>query len=535
MATIYYGGTIITMEGENDRPEALLEDRGMIRFVGSIAEAKAAAPGARLVDLGGRCLMPGFIDPHSHITMNGQMALFADLSTCRSFDDIVEAMRAYIAENRITEKQVAVGFGYDHNFLREQAHPGKVVLDRVSKTVPVGILHVSAHMGCGNSALLALAGVDENTPDPQGGRYGRVAGTNEPDGYFEEAATLALQGCMKKVKLSLRKMLDGMQKTYVEHGVTTAQDGATNKSGLLMLKAADLLGRLDIDVVAYPQLPAGAGLFAKNAKRAGCYRGHLKLGGYKIILDGSPQGRSAWMSRPYLGGAPDYCGYPWLENAEVLEHCRRAIREGRQILAHCNGDAASQQFLDAYEQALGESGSTADLRPVMIHCQTARSDQLERMVRLKMIPSIFVGHIYFWGDVHLRNFGPERGGRISPAGEALRLGLPINFHQDTPVTRPNMLHSVWAAVCRQTREGRTLDENQKTGVYDALKAITINAAYQYFEEDSKGSLKAGKRADLVILDRSPLAVEPMELKNIRVVETIKDGKCIYRVQNAGTD
>lgn len=125
MATIYYGGTIITMEGENDRPEALLEDRGMIRFVGSIAEAKAAAPGARLVDLGGRCLMPGFIDPHSHITMNGQMALFADLSTCRSFDDIVEAMRAYIAENRITEKQVAVGFGYDHNFLREQAHPGK--------------------------------------------------------------------------------------------------------------------------------------------------------------------------------------------------------------------------------------------------------------------------------------------------------------------------------------------------------------------------------------------------------------------------
>ena len=150
------------------------------------------------------------------------------------------------------------------------------------------------------------------------------------------------------------------------------------------------------------------------------------------------------------------------------------------------------------------------------------------MAKLKMLPSIFIGHVYYWGDIHMKNFGPQRGHRISPAKDALDRGLIINFHQDTPVTKPNMLHSVWAAVNRISRMGNVIGEDQKIGVYDALKAVTINAAYAYFEEDSKGSLKVGKRADLVILDKSPMAVAPMEIKDIRVMETIKDGKTIYK-------
>jgi predicted amidohydrolase YtcJ len=231
-----------------------------------------------------------------------------------------------------------------------------------------------------------------------------------------------------------------------------------------------------------------------------------------------------------LGGEADYCGYPWLKDEQAEEFCRKALDDNRQILTHCNGDAASQQFLDAYEKAFAQSTNPnkQNLRPVMIHCQTVRNDQLDRMAELKMIASIFVGHVYYWGDIHMKNFGPERGHHISPAKDALDRGLVVNFHQDTPVTKPNMMHTVWAAVNRKSRLGNLIGEEQKIGVYDALKAVTINAAYQYFEEDSKGSIRAGKRADLVVLDRNPLETDPAELKDIRVLETIKDGKTIYK-------
>ncbi|MBP0962928.1 MAG: amidohydrolase family protein, partial [Oscillospiraceae bacterium] len=238
MAEIFYGGSVVTMENEYDAPEAVLVEKGVIRKVGSLQELSALAPRAKMRDLQGGCLMPGFIDPHSHTALNGQMAMFAALSECRCFDDIVEAMRRYIAENKITPKNVAMGFGYDHNFLEEQSHPTKEVLDRVSKTLPVAIMHVSGHLGCGNSALLAMAGVDQNTPDPQGGRFGRVAGSSEPNGYFEEAAMMGLQDCMKKIKVNIGKMLNGLQKAYIENGVTTLQEGAANKGNLSLLKLA---------------------------------------------------------------------------------------------------------------------------------------------------------------------------------------------------------------------------------------------------------------------------------------------------------
>jgi len=336
----------------------------------------------------------------------------------------------------------------------------------------------------------------------------------------------------KRIKPDIMKILKGMQKKYIENGVTTIQEGAANDGYMKLLKLADLLGQLKVDVVAYPLLSTdGKDLCNKNPRMIKKYKKHIKIGGYKMILDGSPQGRSAWMSEPYLGGEADYCGYPWIADEEAYEYAKTAIEDGMQLLTHCNGDAASEQFLNAYEKALAsvDKADKNDLRPVMIHCQTVRNDQLDRMIPLKMIPSIFVGHVYYWGDVHMKNFGSNRGHHISPAKDALNRNLTINFHQDTPITHPNMLHSVWCAVNRLSRQGNVIGEDQKISVYDALKAVTINAAYEYFEEDSKGSIKEGKRADLVILDKNPMEADPMEIKDIKVLETIKDGKTIYKL------
>ena len=164
----------------------------------------------------------------------------------------------------------------------------------------------------------------------------------------------------------------------------------------------------------------------------------------------------------------------------------------------------------------------------MIHCQTARDEQLDIMAKINMIASIFVGHVFYWGDVHVRNMGEERGSRVSPVASAVKRGISVNFHQDTPVTLPKMFHSVWTAVNRKTRSGRVIAPEQRVDVYEALKAVTINAAYEYFEEDKKGSLKAGKCADMIICDRNPLKAAPDDIKDIVVLETIKDGVTLYK-------
>ena len=239
----------------------------------------------------------------------------------------------------------------------------------------------------------------------------------------------------------------------------------------------------------------------------------------------------------------------------VINACEAAIKGNYQLLAHCNGDAASEQFIESYSKALenvrtsyagnikansedsSENSEYANYdmisfaknyRPVMIHCQTVRDDQLDRMVKLNMIPSIFVGHVYYWGDIHMKNLGRKRADRISPVKSALKRGLVYNFHQDTPVTKPDMLHSIWCAVNRITRNGQKLSDEQCIDVYDALKAVTINAAYEYSEENIKGTIEAGKKADLVVLSDNPLKADRQKIKDIIVEKTIKDGVELYK-------
>lgn len=532
MRTLYFGGPIITMEPENEHPEAVLTEDGRIAAAGSLKQLEEmAGKEAERVDLKGSCLMPSFIDSHSHIIMNARMSLCADLSSCTSFADIVRVLKEYIDRRGVKAPHSVIGFGYDHNFLEEHRHPDKTVLDRVSRELPILIFHVSAHFAVINSAALAMIGITEETKDPQGGIIGRMPGSLEPSGYLEESGVnLAEEPINERLDITEEEMFIGMQQVYLERGITTVQDGASNAENVAVLKRLADEGKLMVDVVAYPVINTGGReVLAANPERLGTYVGGLKLGGYKMVLDGSPQGRSAWMSKPYLNGEPDYCGYPWLTDTEAERFAGQAVDDGRQILVHCNGDAASEQFLNAYEKALAvsENPAKSSLRPVMIHCQTVRNDQLDRMAELGMLASIFVGHVWYWGDVHMKNFGPQRGSRISPVKDAMDRGLVVNFHQDAPITKPDMLHSVWCAVNRISRGGSCIGPEERVGVYEALRAVTLNSAYEYSEEGEKGSIRPGKRADLVILDRSPLEVDPMEIRDIRVLKTIKDGKTVY--------
>lgn len=532
MEQIFYNGKILTMakksrsEELHSTPEAILVRDGLIRLVGSLNDIVSQADKkAEKINLNKKCLMPSFIDAHSHFVMNGQMSLFADLSGCQSFEDIIDTLKSYQKENSLTTEDVLIGFGYDHNFLKENVHPDKRILDQVSTDIPIFVLHISGHLACANSMALKLSQITAGTLNPPGGRIGRLEDGREPNGYVEEAAMQLIQpALMPRIKADYSKMLRNMQEVYIANGITTVQDGATTENDLHTLLKLNASGHLNIDVVSYLLMSSGGDkLMEQYGETYKDYRNRLKIGGYKIILDGSPQGRSAWLSEPYAG-KEEYCGYPWMTDEMVLNFIRRSICDKKQILAHCNGDAASEQFLTLYEKALKETACKEALRPVMIHCQTVRDDQLERMGKLAMIASFFVGHVWYWGDIHMKNLGNARGNHISPVKSALEQGVVINFHQDTPVTKPDMLHSVWCAVNRISRSGNIIGKEQAIDVYEALKAITINAAYQYGEEHSKGSIEVGKRADLVILDRSPLEVDSMNICNIKVLETIKDGR-----------
>lgn len=249
-----------------------------------------------------------------------------------------------------------------------------------------------------------------------------------------------------------------------------------------------------------------------------------------MILDGSRQARSAWMSEPYEpieGDEDPGCAYPIHSPAEVEEFTRAVAEQGRQLIAHCNGDAAAQLWVDTVERVGAERPALLEARPVMIHAQTVRDDQPERMAELGMIASIFSVHTWFWGDVHLQNFGPVRGRRISPARSALDRDVRVTLHQDTPVTPPDMLLTTWAAVNRISRTGKEIGPEERISTWEALRAVTVEAAHQYGEEGSKGQIREGMRADLVILSADPLATAPSNLREIDVLTTIKDGTVVF--------
>lgn len=508
--------------------QALLIRRGKIVFCGDLDQAEALAdPQTRRVDLQGRALAPAFIDSHSHLSHVADSLHYASLNGADSIEEIGRRIQAWVAENDPEPGRWVVGSGYDHNDLPGGLHPTMAQLDQILPDHPLLITHSSGHMGVANCRGLRELGISASTPDPAGGRIGRDDQGNL-NGYLEETALV--QRIRQIPKPTPQQRLDNLvraQKIYLSQGIATCQDGKVNKADFEFLASAAKSGLLDMDVVAYADLKNAEDLLEQYPQYH-AYQRNLRLGGYKIFLDGSPQGRTAWMSKPYLGGKEGYKGYPIYTDQAVQDFCQRALESGSQLLAHCNGDAAAQQFIDAFEKAQSACRGKKEIRPVMVHAQTVRPDQLDRMAALHMLASFFVAHTYYWGDVHRQNFGDDRAMFISPAHTALEKGVGFTFHQDSPVVPPDMWHTVWCAVNRLSKSGAVIGESERISTLEAMKALTINAAYQYFEEEDKGSLEEGKLADLMLLDRDPLETPPMELKDIQVLATIKEGFLLWQ-------
>ncbi|MEG1887184.1 MAG: amidohydrolase [Oscillospiraceae bacterium] len=523
MKKLYYNGIILTME-DHSCPQAVLTEDGIITAIGDYDALYSCAKSAEKIDLEGNTMLPAFIDAHSHFSSYATSFLQVSLEDCTTFDAIAQQIKAFISENAIPEGKWITCRAYDHNSLVEKRHPRLSLLDACAPNNPMVLQHSSGHVGVFNSKALTELGVDSETPSPAGGVIGREGG--ELTGYMEENAFFTY---LKKVPLAdIEELMSAFLKAqngYAERGISTIQEGMM--VGQLIPLYNMLLDRnlLNLDLIAYADMQDADTLFSTFPSSVQKYNRHFKLGGYKIFLDGSPQGRTAWMKSPYWE-SNDYYGYGTMQDSEVLNAVSRAAKTHMQILAHCNGDAAAQQYIDAIE-AMSCTTEISSLRPVMIHAQLLAKDQLSAVKSLGIIPSFFTAHVFHWGDIHIKNFGVERAAQISPAGSALKQDILFTFHQDTPVIEPNMLETVWCAVNRLTVDGVILGEDERISAYEALKAVTVNAAYQYFEEDKKGSIRVGKSADFVILDKNPLAVKPIEIRNISVLATIKDDNIIF--------
>jgi hypothetical protein len=390
-------------------------------------------------------------------------------------------------------------------------------------------LHVSGHLAALNSAALAKLGIRADTPDPEGGRIRRDA-NGDPDGVLEErAAESATRALSNPGLLDTLRIVRSATATYLAAGVTTAQNGFATPSQLRTFLWLERLRLLPLRLVLWPGEAAGDALI-DGSLTAPADDPWVRIGAVKLVADGSLQGYTGYLSQPYFvppGDDPGFRGYPRIPREKLIAWVERVHRAGLQVAIHGNGDAAIDDILDALEAAQ-RAAPRPDARPVIVHAQTAREDQLDRMAALGAIPSFFVLHTYYWGDRHRDRFlGPERAARISPTASAARRGIRFTLHADTPVVPMEPLRIVWSAVNRTTTSGATLGADQRIDAMRALRAVTIDAAYQGFQEADRGSLEPGKLADLVILDRSPLD-DPASIDRIRVLETIVGGRSAYR-------
>ena len=537
---IYSGGAILTMNDAQPRVEAVAVTGGRIVAAGASAEIEAlAGPTTKRVDLAGRAMLPGFFDPHGHMVAGGIQALSANVLSppdgeVKDIASLLKTVKDWAEANAdlTAAAKIIMGFGYDQSQLAELRGPTKEELDEISTDLPVAIIHQSGHMGALNTKALELVGYSAETPNPPGGLINRKPGTDEPSGIIEEAAFF---GAVPKLlgnvgPTGMLALAQAGAKMWASFGYTTAQEGRSSPPVDAALRLAASEGRFPIDVYSYPDFLSGAdyikGAYSKT------YDKGFRVAGIKVTIDGSPQGFTAWRDRPYYNPVgdfpPGYVGYPAVTSEQVLTAVDWAYANDIQIIVHSNGEAATDLLIAALRTAEAKHGH-GDRRPVLIHGQFQREDQVQALVDLGMIPSLFPMHTFYWGDWHRdHTVGPALADNISPTGWYVARGSRFTTHTDAPVAFPDTMRTLDATVTRRSRSGDILGPEQRVDVVTALKAMTIWAAYQAFEEADKGSIEIGKRADFVILSADPTAVEPDTLDQLLVTETVKDGTSIFQ-------
>ena len=531
----FINGQILTMDSQNSIQQAVLLKGNKIAAVGSNEDIQTLIEQDTLVtDLKQQTMIPGIIDAHGHYPGQGISAIGLNLNSppIGHVKSIKQALQEIKQKAQVLDKgQWIIGYGYDDTVFTELRHFNRQELDEVAPDHPVFLIHISAHMGVLNSAALKQLNIDETTPNPVGGEYVKDATTGQLNGLITETAFAPARAEVTRFSLpTVLKISQTASDMYLEKGVTLAQNGLALKMHMAGLSMASRIGLTPLRVMAWPEEKYAHELYEDSSALQSLQHDKFYVGATKLVADGSLQIFTGFLTQPYHSHAPgkkaDYKGYPSIEGDTLIETVTKFHKKGFQLAMHGNGDAAIDNIINAVAAAQ-KAHPRKDPRHIVIHAQMLRDDQMDRMLALGLTPSFFSAHTYYWGDRHRDIFlGQERAQRISPTQTALDKGLRFTTHLDSPVVPMDPMLMVWSTVNRLTSSGEVLGREQGISVMQALRATTIDAAWQIFKEDSLGSIEEGKLADLVILEKNPLD-DPSAIKDIQVQQTYIDGVKVF--------
>ena len=535
-ATVFTGGTVLTVDRRFSQAEAIAIRGNRIVAVGSDAAVRAAAGAqAQVVDLRGRVMLPGFVEPHAHVVAGALVDSLMDHVGMTRFATTALVLEHLKTKARTTPPgQWIMGRNFDPSLQAGPASIGFAELDAVSKEHPVFVLNASGHLAYANRRAFAAAGIPDDVANPQGAEFvrdasGRLSGVMKNNLAFGKL--LFANPAVKNADPV--KALIGLLGKWGRVGLTTASElalGSLSQSPAdwQVMMAAAQSGQLKARIRAYPFYTLGADAWDQAGVKPDDGNALARIVGYKLVADGSNQGFTGLQREPYLNS--DDRGLAYMSIEDLKAQAVDRARKGWQLAIHGNGDAAIDNVLTAL-QAVSDAGvDMSRLRARIEHCSMLHDEQIAKMKSLKVSASFLVGHVHFWG-VALRDkvFGSQRVQRLVRARSVEQAGIGYSLHSDFMVTDPNPLHMIQMAVTRRTWQEPqfVLAPGERVSVESAIRAVTAEAAWQLRSEHEIGSLEAGKLADFVILDQDPRRVDPERIKDIAVIETWMDGQQVF--------
>lgn len=531
---ILYNGSVYTMAAPGERAGAIAISGNRIAAVGSLDDVKGLADGrTRMIDLQGKCVLPGFIDSHCHVALTGLELEKVPLRGARSIGELQQALRDYIRERGVPEGTWVVGSGYDQLLFAEKRQPNREDLDAVSTRHPIMVDRVCGHIGAANSLALARVGFDERTViEGEGGILEKDANGRLTGVVVETARDVLANRIPKRNAAALAPLIRRVFEEASSCGVTSMHtddlEAAPLKEIMAAYRSLKDQGLATVRVweeLQKPRLPALRDFLALGL-RTGDGDGFFRIGNIKIITDGSLGARTAYMKAPYAD-AGGTCGVAVYAQEDLDALILEAHKHGMQVACHAIGDRAVEQCVRAMEAARAYDG--VDLRDRIVHCQFADDALLDRMAAAGICADIqppFVPSDY---RVAERRVG-ERCAIGYRWKSMARRGIPMGGGSDSPVETFNPIWGIHCAVNRTDAADLPAGgwrPGEKLTAWEAVRLYTAGGAYLSFEEHEKGMLKPGMLADLAVLDSDIFAVPPSEIRNLRNVMTVVDGRIAY--------
>ena len=529
---VFVGGTVLPVDAAFSEAEALAIKSGKVLAVGTREQVlRAAGSDAQIIDVGGRTILPGFVEPHMHLMPVAMGSRWENVGVLNCPDIAAALGRLRQKAHTTPAGQWVLGGQIDPSLQDGAEDLSARLLDQVSQNHPVLVLNASLHFGYCNSRALQLAGIDHTTPDPAGAAFVRDA-DGRPNGVLKGGAALMRVFLAARAMAGVDPVEAGLEVCSKANavGITTFCDQATGAFGgpsdISTYQAMAASGRMTTRL-RYSVLDALGREWERMGLEFGQGNELVRAIGWKIVADGSNQGRTGCQREPYLNS--EETGFAYVDPEDLKAKVELRLRQGWQVVVHGNGDRTIDAILDAYEEARARGLSLAR-RPRIEHCSILHDEQIGRIKELGVSPSFLIGHVYYWGQAFRDNiFGPDKAALLDRAASCERAGITWTLHSDDPVTEMNPLRCIHNAVTRQM--WRDLDHvlaaNECVPVEAAIRSMTRDAAWQCHSEHEVGSLEPGKFADLVMLSDDPRKVAPLALKDIRVEETWMNGHKVY--------